>query len=196
MGGHAIPPEENADLLGFTPEHAHLLLQGVYGDFLHHSDRLHLDRGISDNAAWKRRWHRIAAQSASCYDTPSGAVGHHFTEILAAGWRGVLAWSWNSERTLVFAHVFLTKTLGVRRAQNIRARITRGMDLWKRGQHAGLVRDAKAEGAAQEGRAASGGGDEDDAVARSFHEKVLSGKLRQDVRLATDREGGGVSPPG
>ena len=30
VGGDATPPEENANLLGFTPERAHLLLQGVY----------------------------------------------------------------------------------------------------------------------------------------------------------------------
>ena len=45
------PPEKNADLLGFTPERAHLLLQGVYGDFPHHNDGLHLDGGIPDDAA-------------------------------------------------------------------------------------------------------------------------------------------------
>ena len=55
------------------------------------------------------------------------------------------------------------------------------MDLWERGQHAGLVADAEAEGAAREGRAASGGEEEDEAVARSFHDTVLLGKLRQDV---------------
>ena len=53
------------------------------------------------------------------------------------------------------------------------------MDLWERGQHAGLVGDAKAEGAAREGRAAFSGEEEDNAVAQSFHETVLSGKLRQ-----------------
>ena len=54
-------PEENADLPGFAPESAHLLLQGVYGDFPHHNDRSHLDGGIADNAAWQRRWCRLAA---------------------------------------------------------------------------------------------------------------------------------------
>ena len=49
------------------------------------------------------------------------------------------------------------KTLGIRRAKEIRAQITRQMDLWERGIHTGLVGDAKAEGAAKEGRAASGG---------------------------------------
>ena len=39
VGGDATPPEENADLPGFTPERAHLLLQGVYGDFPHHRRR-------------------------------------------------------------------------------------------------------------------------------------------------------------
>ena len=78
----------------------------------------------------------------------------------------------------------------------IRARITRRMDLWERGQHAGLVGDAEAEGAAREGRAAFRSKEEDDAVVWSFHETVLSGKLRQAVRRATDREGGGCLLPG
>ena len=65
------------------------------------------------------------------------------------------------------------------------------MELWERGQHAGLVVDAEAEGATREGRAAFGGKEEDDTMARGFHETVLLGKLRHAVRRATDREGGG-----
>ena len=65
------------------------------------------------------------------------------------------------------------------------------MDLWERGQHAGLVEDAKVEGNYRESRAAFSGEEEDDDMARSFHETVLSGKLRQAVHRATDREGGG-----
>ena len=141
-GGDATHPEENTDLPGFTPERVRLLLQGVYGDLLHHNNGLHLDRGIADDAAWQRRWRWIAAQSESWYATPSGAVGRRFMAILTAEWRGVLHWSWNSERPLIFEHVVLTKTLGVRRAREIWARITRRMDLWERGRHAGLVGDA------------------------------------------------------
>ena len=115
--------------------------------------------------------------------------------ILAAEWRGVISRSWNSERPLVFAHVVLTKTLGVRRAQEIRARITRRMDLWERGQHTGLVGYADAEGAAREGRASFSSEKEDDAMARSFHETVLLGKLHQAVRRATNQEGGGCLLP-
>ena len=83
-GGNSTPLEENADLPGFHPESAHLLLQGVYGYFPHHNDRSHLDGGITDGAAWQRRWRRIAAQSASWYATPFGAVGHRFMAILVA----------------------------------------------------------------------------------------------------------------
>ena len=187
MGRDATPPEENTDLLGFHLERAHMLLQGVYGDFLYKKNRTHLDGGIADDAARQRRWLRLAAQSTSWYATPSGAVGRRFTEILAAKCRGAISRSWNSDRPLVFAHVVLTKTLGVRRAREIWARITRRMDLWESGQHAGLVGDAEAEGAARKGRAAFSGEEEDDAVARSFHETVLSGKLRQAVRRATNR---------
>ena len=69
------------------------------------------------------------------------------------------------------------------------------MNLWERGQHSGLVGDAEAEGASQEGRAASGDKEEDNAKTRSFNETVLSGKLWQAVRRATDREGGGCLLP-
>ena len=44
VGEDATPPAENADLPGFTPDRANLLLQGVYGDFPHHNDGAHLDR--------------------------------------------------------------------------------------------------------------------------------------------------------
>ena len=70
------------------------------------------------------------------------------------------------------------------------------MELWERGQHAGLVGDDEAEGAAREGRSAFSGKEKDDAVVRSFHETVLLGKLCQAVYRATDREGGGYLLPG
>ena len=50
------------------------------------------------------------------------------------------------------------------------------------------MEDAKAEGDAREGRVASGGEEENEAVARSYHDTVLSGKLWQAVRWATNRE--------
>ena len=90
VGGGATPPEENADLPGFAPERAHLLLQVVYGDFPHHNDGSYLDGGIADNAAWQRRCRRLVAQSASWYATPSGVVGRHFMVIFDAEWQGVL----------------------------------------------------------------------------------------------------------
>ena len=107
------PPEENADLKDFTPKRAHILMQGVYGDFPHHNDGLYLDTGVADNAIRQPRWRWIAAQLIIWYATPSGALGHHFTAILAAEWWGVLGSRWNSKRPLVFAHVVLTKALGV-----------------------------------------------------------------------------------
>ena len=69
------------------------------------------------------------------------------------------------------------------------------MNLWERGLHTGLVGDAKAEGAACKSRAAFGSKEEDDAMARSFHETVLSGKFQQAVRRATNWEGGGCLLP-
>ena len=97
---------------------------------------------VPDGAVWKLHWRRLNVQLVSWYATPSGAVGHWFTEILAAEWQGVIGRSWNSERHLVFSYVVLTKTLGILRAREIRHRITRRMDLWERSLHTGLVADA------------------------------------------------------
>ena len=156
---------------------------------------LHLDVGVADDAIWQRRWRRLAAQSARWYATPSGAVGHRFTAILSAEWRGVFGRSWKSERPLVFAHVSLTNTMAVRGGKDICARITRRMNLWERGLHAGLVGGAEAEGTDSEGRAAIGGEYEYEAVAQSYHDAVLSVKLIHTVRWATDSEGGGCLLP-
>ena len=67
------------------------------------------------------------------------------------------------------------------------------MDLWEGVLHAGLVGDNEAEGGAREGRAASGVEEEDEAVAWSYYDTVLLGKLRKAVRRETDREGEGAS---
>ena len=87
-GGYLPPHEENSDLPEFTSEFAHLLLQEVYGDFPHHNYGSHLYGRIADDAIWQRFWRQLAAQLASWYATPSGAVWSRFTEILAAEWKG------------------------------------------------------------------------------------------------------------
>ena len=83
VGGGFPPPKENTDLLDFNLERAHLLLQEVYGFSPRHNDGSHLYGGVADDAIWQSRWRRLAAQSASWYNNPAGAVGHCFTAILA-----------------------------------------------------------------------------------------------------------------
>ena len=118
--GMMCPPlEENRSLPEFTPEHVHLLLRGVYRDFLHHNVRLHVDGGVLENSVRQSRWCRLATQSARWYDTPAGSVGCWFMVILATGWQGVLDRSCNSEIPLVFAHVIFKKTLEKLRAREI-----------------------------------------------------------------------------
>ena len=71
--------------------------------------------------------------------------------------------------------------LVVRNARGIWAQITRSMDLWDRGLHAGLVGDTELEGAAREGRACSRRDEEDNTVSISYHGMVLLSKIRQAV---------------
>ena len=66
--------------------------------------------------------------------------------LLTVEWQGVLDWSSNSDRPLIFYHIFLVKTLGVCRSIDIQARLRQWMDLWERGVHTGLVGGVEAEG--------------------------------------------------
>ena len=61
--------------------------------------------------------------------TPQVAVGCRLMAILSEEWRGVINRIYNSKRPLAFAHVILTKALGVHRARDIRQRITMSMCL-------------------------------------------------------------------
>ena len=65
VGGGVPPPEKNSDLPDFTPESAHLLLWGVYGDYLNHNNGSHLYGGVVDDVIYQRCWRRLYTQSAS-----------------------------------------------------------------------------------------------------------------------------------
>ena len=54
--GAAPTTKEGANLQGFTPARAHLLLQGVYGDSPHQNDRIHLTGEVPKNSIWKSCW--------------------------------------------------------------------------------------------------------------------------------------------
>ena len=130
------------------------------------------------------------------YSIPHDKVGLRFTAVLAAEWRGVINHKCNSERPLVFAHVVLTRTLGACKARDIQARIDCRLDLWKRGVYAVLVGSALAECRDREGRVKRCEEEEEDRLVRRFYRILMAGKLRQAVRQATDREGGGCILPG
>ena len=104
---------------------------------------------------------------------PPGTVGHRFIAVLAADWRGLIDRKWNSNRPLVFAHVFLTSILSACKSREIRARIDRRLDLWERGINAGLLGDALVEGRAKEGRVAKINEEEEDCLAHSFQSNFL-----------------------
>jgi hypothetical protein len=66
------------------------------------------------------------------------------------------------------------------------------MDLWDQGHFKALVDDAEGEALS---RQPSSRPPDDEAQARSFNARVLSGRLRSAVRTLTSRSGGGVCQP-
>ena len=129
-GGEPPYTEEDKDLQEFNPVRGHLLLREVYGHLPHHNDRMHLAGGVPEDSVWQSHWNQLNVKSYSWYATTPSKVGQRFTAVPAAEWQGVLNWKWNSERPLVFVHVFLTKTLGAHKAREIRARMDHRLELW------------------------------------------------------------------
>ena len=188
----SLSTEPGADLPGSEITAADRLLDGVFGDHPHQNSGCHLNGGINDDAVWQRRWKRVAQLPTSLYAAPKGKVGRRFVSTLAAEFRGVRDRQWNSERPLIFAAVILQKTTGVQSASSIRQRLTQRMDLWQQGDFAALIDDVEAEIL---GKVGSPRIPNDDALARSYNAKVLSGRLRSAVRFITQRDTGGVLQP-
>jgi hypothetical protein len=130
--------------------------------------------------------------SPTHYAAPKGTVGRRFVATLAKEFRGVKTRDWNSERPLVFVSVVLQTTPGVKRARDIRKRLTHRMDLWDQGKFSALVEDTETEVQSRHG---SHPAPDAEAAARSFNSKVLSGRLRSAVRSLTQQDQGGVLQP-
>eukprot|EP00957_Ditylum_brightwellii_P175702 13378176-Ditylum_brightwellii.AAC.1 len=92
------------------------------------------------------------------------------------------------------ASVVLCTTPGIRSAKGIKWRIERRLDLWEEGMFDGLVDNTVAEARAREGLQNNQAQDEEH-LARQFHQTVLAGKLQEAVWTATDRGTGDVLFP-
>jgi hypothetical protein len=157
-----LQKDPGANFPRFEPVPVDHLLEAVYGDWPHHNDGRHLDGGIPGDAAWQRRWRRIADLPSTHCSVPKGNVGRRFIDLLAAEFSGVQERLWNSERPLAFVSVVLQTTPGVKRARDIRKRLTHRMDLWHEGK---IILS----------RHGSHPVPDEETIARAFNEKVLSG---------------------
>jgi hypothetical protein len=112
---------------------------------------------------------------------------------MAREFGGVRERKWNSERALIFAVCVLRKRPGVIRAQDIKRRVERRLQLWTDGHYDALVQDIVGE--AMRGAGNGWGTADEDIVARKYNSMVHDSKLRAAVHFATDRGGGGVLLP-
>ena len=188
----ASTQEEGADLPGYTSTPADQLLDSVFGDHVHANNGRHLDGGVGDDKKWQKLWLRITQLAPTRYAVPKGKEGKRFLVMLTNEFRGARERHWNSEKPLVFVATILQTTPGVRRAKDIRRRLANRMDLWDLGCFAALVDDTEGE---IRSRIRSTRTPDDEAVARAYNAKVLSGRLRSACRNLTSRGGGGVLQP-
>eukprot|EP00978_Attheya_sp_CCMP212_P009281 scaffold21936_cov50-Attheya_sp.AAC.5 len=70
---------------------------GVYGNYVHHNDGMHLDGGIADDKIWQARWQKSVTLPTKRYDAPGGHVGRQFIEVLVDELKGICKRKWNSD---------------------------------------------------------------------------------------------------
>jgi hypothetical protein len=188
--GEDVEERHVGDLPGATISEADLKLDEVYGDHVHQNSGQHLDGGITDDAIWQSYWRRLIVYHCRQYSLPNGTVGHRFLGMLTEIIEGIISRKWNSERWIVFQVVILQCTREVKGAKDIKERLIRRMDDWKKGNFLQLVQEterdmktyltSKRNGLSHEQRA------------KIFNDKMMRGEIRSAVRFLTETEIGSV----
>jgi hypothetical protein len=142
---------------------------------------------------WPAYWRRTVVYSSHQYDAPTGPVGRRAIETVAGLIDDVHSRTCNSEKFLLFTMVVFQRTPNVKRARDIKKRLSKRMDAWDSGKYAMLVEDTKREMQAalstkQRGTTAA-------QQQSTYHHMFMQGKLRQAVRYLTDREKGIIMMP-
>jgi len=182
-----------ADAIGYSLTNADRKLDSAYGDHVHQNAGLHLTGGVDDDATWQHYWLKIASINTKRYDLPKTTVGKRFLSTLRLEFVGVRERKWNSERVIVFMATILQTTPNVTKACDIKRRISSRLDAWAAGEFSALVSDTERECTSATSDPPS---DIDiNRAGRSFHTKLVRGRVRQAVRHLTNRASGGVIDP-
>ena len=113
--------------------------------------------------------------------------------MLTAELNGIRTRKWNSEKFLAFQNVILQRVRTVKRARDIRQRLTRRMDAWEQGKFQMLVEDTVREKEAALSFKRNHTTTEQSA--KIYNAKMLRGDLRGAVRYLTERDQGGILFP-
>lgn len=164
----------------------------VYGDTVHRNGGQHLHGGIRDDVDWQDLHEAVVGYDHLMYEPPMCRVGARFVSLLAKEWKGVRERRWNAERPLIFPAAILCKSPSITKAQDIKPRLMKRMDLWEAGHQLAIIQDCVEEAH----RRIRGCRDQTfEAKARRYNDLALNGKLRAAIRGITERDGGGVLLP-
>ena len=172
-------------------------LRSVYGDTIHHNDGSHLSGGIEgyDDAKWQRRYLRVISGKLPLYDLPNGRWAKSFLHIQTQLLCDVRERRCNMEKALLFAACILRKKKDCKFASEIKPLIWSRLSLWKAGKHAALVKGVE-DGIMEDGWGAGANGEFNlDSAGARYNAMVKTGKIRPAVRIATDRDMGGLYKP-
>ncbi|CEM01003.1 unnamed protein product [Vitrella brassicaformis CCMP3155] len=140
-----------------------------------------------------QRWHARLGPLRGCLWDPPGASGKRLARLLATEGRRWREEQLPSERILICACTILFRAPDVT-GKDIAKTVERRMDQWEKRDFEQLVQEAERNNALLATRPV-GKDDTNEATLRQFRRLIDKGKVKQGVRLLTERGGGGALDP-
>ena len=181
------------DLPGTIISEADKKLHEVFGDHTHQNDGSHLTGGVADDAKWQSWWKKLVVYPSAMYRVPDGAAGKRFIRALDKELKGIKSRNWNSERVTIFTMVILQKNREVKRAKDIKNRISHRLDSWERGDYDMLVQTTERD--MQTFLRANQGTTTSEQRYKIFNNIAMSKGTRAALNYIANSEKGGVLMP-
>ena len=137
------------------------------------------------DSVWCAHWGRLVQHSGNHYILHGGSTGRRFVDAITEKVSHLAVGNYPSERVLAFSSVVLQRDRMVRKGADVCCQLKQRISFWREKKFDLLIQEAsRCNQALQQSRHSPV---DTDAIVRVFTKPMLRGKVKADVRWATER---------